>query len=190
VYLSSGTVFRSPRGEVLDENAQPDPLNIYGMTKYLAELTVRDHLPQRSLIVRTGWVFGDHGARHRKYVDVAIEKALANQSIWANATQDGSWTYVADLVQELRRLIASDVHGVRHVINSGAGTGLNLAQEIRSILGSQAPVVTDQASQGADSAIPRSPSEVLTTLYEPLRPWREALRHYIEDLKARRALPF
>jgi len=110
LFLSSGAVFGGGEGAVHDEGARPAPVNVYGQTKWVAEILLRETLDDL-LVVRTGWVFGGHQAHHRKFVDVAIGRARAGEPIRATTDQWGSPTSAADLCAELERLLVAGERG-------------------------------------------------------------------------------
>lgn len=184
VFLSSSAVFCGHRGVAFNEDSEPAPVNVYGMSKYLGETAIQDVMTDY-LIVRTGWVFGGHGAHHRKFVDIAIEAALAGHPIWANRDQDGSPVYVRDLALALQSLIQGEVKGIRHVVNAELATGYDIAKEIVALTRS-ASVVSGDPDANPSKAIARSVSEVLESRYGQLRPWREALRDYLESVNSDR----
>jgi dTDP-4-dehydrorhamnose reductase len=179
VFLSSSAVFSGPRGVAFNEDSEPAPVNVYGMSKYLGETAIQDIMTDY-LIVRTGWVFGGHGAHHRKFVNIALEAALAGRPIWGNRDQDGSPVYVRDLVLALQSLIELEVKGIRHVVNAEPATGYDIAKEIVALTRS-ASVVSSDPEANPSKVIARSASEVLESRYGQLRPWREALRDYLHD---------
>lgn len=179
VFLSSGAVFNGKPGDIHDETARPDPVNVFGQTKMLAELMLQETLDD-VLIVRTGWVFGGHQAHHRKFVDLAIELSLRGEPIEASSDRWGSPTLVHDLVRELQRLVETRSRGLVHVVNQGAATGADLAREIVQFLHSASEVRAVHGSELRDGSPPRPPSEVLTSRTITLRPWPEALRAYLK----------
>lgn len=63
VYISTAGVFDGTKpSEVYNEYDQPNPLNVYGQTKYLGELMVKEFL-ERHYIIRAGWMVGGAGPR-------------------------------------------------------------------------------------------------------------------------------
>lgn len=182
VFLSSATVFSGPRGSTFHEDSDPDPLNIYGQSKLLSELLIRKSDP-RALIVRTGWVFGGHGAHHRKFVDSAIARARAGETIQASDEQEGSPTFVKDLVSTVTELIDERASGVWHVVNSGRATAAEIAATIVKSLGSSSRIelLPNAHFQSTSAGTPaRSPCEVIASRTLALRSWREALAERIQ----------
>lgn len=181
VYLSSATVFNGPLGARFDEDAKPDAINIYGQTKQLSEILIQKTLT-RFLIMRTGWVFGGHGAHHEKFVDVSIEKAKKGELISASIDQEGSPTYIHDLIATLTKLLEEDKAGIYHVVNDGTATAADMAELIVQTFNSSSFVDRTSAkaiSQSSGGALMRSPSEVLISKKLKLRHWKEALSEYV-----------
>jgi dTDP-4-dehydrorhamnose reductase len=157
----------------------PDPINIYGQTKYLAELILTETW-QDSLIIRTGWLFGGSPRYHKKFVDIAIDRALHGEPIFVAADQQGSPTYVNDFVGEIRRLILGQQCGIVHVVNSGVATAYDIAREIVVTTDSVSSLQLIEPTKLSSLHIPRSLSEALTSNIVCLRPWTEALRDYLK----------
>lgn len=179
MFVSSSCIFNGPKGSSFDESSRPEPLNFYAEAKVISEEMILREYPDGAIIVRTGWVFGGHGANHLKFVDVAIEKCKKNEPLFAGENNDGSPTYVVDLVREMTLLVLQGRRGIFHIANSGRATPRDIANFIRQELDSQSSIEQLQLSE-IDQNIKRSACEVLTSKYLMLRPWREALREYIQ----------
>ena len=62
VFLSSGAVFCGPRGTEYFEEQTPEPMNVYGMTKFLAEQAVQlQTFCQGTTVTQTGSLPGGFG---------------------------------------------------------------------------------------------------------------------------------
>ena len=187
VFISTASVFNGPQGSLFFEDSIPDPLHIYGQTKWLAEQWMDlagVERPQPHLILRTGWLFGGHGSHHRKFVDIAIDNAKQNLPITASPDQQGSPTSLKDFVETLGELLAKKITGIYHLVNSGAATAAEMAQVIIETLGSQAPLEIKSAAgilqaNSGGTTIRRSPCEVLGSRKLQSRPWQDALREYV-----------
>jgi len=177
VFVSSGSIFNGPMGSSFNESSRPDPLNFYAEAKVISEQIMLNQYPEGSLVIRTGWVFGGHGAHHRKYVDTCIEKAKKNETISAGEDNDGSPTFIKDLVQTMRQLILDNQRGLFHVVNSGPASPRDLAEHIVKTLKSQSRIESYHPNK-EETQIPRSSCEVLVSNHLQLRPWREALTEY------------
>lgn len=181
LFLSSGAVFGGRRGDVHDEESQPNPVNVYGRTKMQAEAGLQD-IGGPTLIVRTGWVFGGNQAHHKKFVDTVIGKARTGEPITAVNDRWGSPTFVEDLVGQLWRLLDDGTRGIVHVVNAGAATPCDIAREIILRLASRSELREAAQHDLLPGGTPRAVSEVLTSRDVHLRPWQEALAAYIASL--------
>ena len=179
LFVSTGAVFSGPLGSRFDESAAPCPVNFYGQSKLLAELLVRKTLGCEHLIVRTGWVYGADGPHQRKFVNIAIDKALRGEPIQGSKDQEGSAIYVKDLVAQIAGFLQSEARGTYHVVNDGVVTGFSLARWIVQAVKSKSQVEGFDARQSSGNSIGRSPSEVLVSQKLRLRSWHEAINEYI-----------
>lgn len=59
VYISTDYVFEGDTDLIHDENDLPDPVNVYGITKYLADRKALSY--ENTLVARISWVFGING---------------------------------------------------------------------------------------------------------------------------------
>jgi dTDP-4-dehydrorhamnose reductase len=178
IFVSSGAVFAGKRDEVHDELALPAPRSVFGQTKLAAESLLHRFVPQL-LTIRTGWLFGGNQAHHKKFVEIAIEKARRNEPIEATADQWGSPTGMTDFVATLGELIEKGQTGTVHVVNSGAASRYEMALEIVQQLHSTSKVLAKTYAELSPDGPPRGESEVLVSRQITLRPWQEALREYI-----------
>ena len=94
VQLSTDYVFAGDATVPYPEAASPDPRSAYGRSKLLGEQLVRSELPDRSFIVRTAWLYGQHGVN---FVKTMLRLAAA----WFRFTR------------EIFRLAAADPERVR-----------------------------------------------------------------------------
>jgi dTDP-4-dehydrorhamnose reductase len=190
VFISSASIFNGPHGTLFDEKAKPEPLHIYGHTKVLSEQFLQCIIPDQSLVIRTGWIFGGHGAHFRKFVDVAIESAKSDQPITASSDQPGSPTYIKDFVQAIEDCISKKRTGIIHVFNSYHPNqiGVTAAEVAKIILEclphSKSKLIIQSAKSILESnstgQILRSPCEALSTIHNlKLRSWDLALREYV-----------
>ncbi|MGE4231829.1 MAG: NAD(P)-dependent oxidoreductase [Bacteriovoracia bacterium] len=176
IFVSSGAVFYGSKEKVFYETDTLNPVNIYGLTKQLAEEFISVSL-KNFAIIRTGWVFGGNAAHQKKFVEMVIEAARGNGKIQASTDQWGSPTYVLDLISAIEQVIQRKLKGTIHIANSGKATAFDIAQAIKTDLGSSLDIQTFEAL--GNSELKRSPSEVLGTKRLKLRSWQEALKDYL-----------
>ncbi len=175
VYVSTSGVFDGTKKEPYTEEDVPNPVNVYGHSKYLGELAVRGILNDY-LIVRTSWLFGGGRDSDKKFVG----KILAQQNaIEVRAVTDkrGSPTYAKDLAGALKKLIEENRKGIVHV-GGGVATRYDVSREALALIGSKASVVPVLSTEFSNVYLSGENESMSSSSY--VRPWQEALAEYIE----------
>jgi dTDP-4-dehydrorhamnose reductase len=189
ILLSTGAVFSSKLNnkKIFTEKTNQNPNCIYGYTKSSAEKVALIY--KKSIIIRTGWVFGGSQKTHYKYVENFINNLLTNTIIKANNNFFGSPTYVVDLVNQIKYIINNKIYGIHHVVNSGIATGFDVANEIANLLGYDNNLIIPVNCELVPNAGPnRSISEILETEYDfnILRNWKLSLAEYLQTYLSRK----
>lgn len=182
VYMSTCAVFDGKKNTAYEPEDVPNPLNVYGRTKYIGELVVRDLAPN-SLVVRTGWLFGGGRGSEKKFVNFCIRK-LREGGAEIPATQDrfGSPTYIPDLIDTVKKFLSEPSSGVVHVVNEGVTSYFEVAKMIQAE-GNFGGVVTPVKSMNLEtSGVKRGKMEGLKSS-RPLRTWQEAMRDYLRSFE-------
>jgi dTDP-4-dehydrorhamnose reductase len=184
VYICTDYVFDGTKGTPYQEYDQTNPLGMYGKTKYLGEVQVRDLL-DKFYIVRTSWLYGYHGPN---FVATMLRLAEKMDQIKVVSDQIGSPTYTVDLAEAINLLIKTPAYGIYHVTNSEHCSWYEYAQLIFQMRGVEVelvPVTTEEFGSPA----PRPLYSVLDNYnwrmqgHPPLRSYKEALKDYLELLK-------
>jgi dTDP-4-dehydrorhamnose reductase len=183
VYICTDYVFDGNKGTSYYEYDQTNPLGVYGKTKYLGEVYIRDIL-NRFYIIRTSWLYGFHGPN---FVTTMLNLAETMDSISVVSDQIGSPTYTVDLANAIARLIKKPAYGIYHVTNSEYCSWYEYAQEIFEIAGINVdlnPVTTEEFARPA----PRPKYSVLENYnwrmegFPLVRSYKEALRDFMKLL--------
>lgn len=180
VLISSGAVFSSPMCDAeFDERAPPSPNSIYGSTKACAENIALTY--SKTILVRTGWVFGGHQRTHYEFVELTLSNLLSGTHVYACNDEFGSPTYVADLLDTLYTLIREESYGIHHVVNTGYACCHDIAMTICDEIGANTGLVRSVPGSEVPNRAQRSSSECLvnTNTRHTLRRWDEALRDYL-----------
>ncbi len=182
ILLSSGAVFSSNNSNItFDENSKTSPNSIYGITKNASENI--SLLYEKTILIRTGWLFGGKTKNHFKFVESAINNFITNTEIKALNDFYGSPTYVKDLIQKIIELINKSFYGIHHIINDEKANGYEIAIEIANILNMDKKLITAiNHSDIPNSKNYRSNTEILETInpQNKLRSWKISLKEYCE----------
>ncbi len=186
VYFCTDYVFDGTKGSPYYEYDKPNPLGVYGKTKYAGEVYIRDTL-SKFYIVRTSWLYGYHGPN---FVTTMLNLTKTNNTISVVNDQIGSPTYTVDLAKAVVQLITKPAYGIYHITNSEHCSWYEFAEEIFAVAGVDVdlkPVTTEEFLRPA----PRPKYSVLENYnwkmegFSPIRSYKEALRDYLKLLKIR-----
>lgn len=175
IFISTDYVFDGSKGTPYTEFDLPNPINVYGRSKWLAEEYVRTLCP-RHFVVRTAWLFAPWG---RHFVSQTVERVLRGEPVGGIA-QASSPTFVVDLAQGLLRLLDYPAYGVYHMANHGVASRYEMARAILVMLGRN-PDEAVRLSAVSGRRAPRPDRSPLRNYVlelqgrDPMRPWPEAL---------------
>ncbi|UCH35355.1 MAG: dTDP-4-dehydrorhamnose reductase [Armatimonadota bacterium] len=187
IYISTDFVFDGDKGEPYSEYDAPRPLGAYGASKLAGERHVRE-LVQRHFIVRTAWLFAEHGHNFvlsilRKAQELAAAAVASGGApvLRVVADQIGSPTYARDLADAIaRHIVDSHLYGTYHITNAGSCSWAEFAAEALRYAGSPAQV-EPISWKDWPSPTRRPAYAVLRHLSlelqgrDDIRPWQEAL---------------
>jgi dTDP-4-dehydrorhamnose reductase len=183
VYICTDYVFDGTKGSPYYEYDQTNPLSVYGKTKHLGEVYIRDLL-DKFYIVRTSWLYGFHGPN---FITTMLKLAETHDKISVVGDQIGSPTYTLDLAKAIAQLIEKPAYGIYHVTNSDHCSWYEYAQLIFEIAGKKVeldPVTTEEFGSPA----PRPKYSVLENYnwkmegFDKIRSYKEALKDYMSLL--------
>jgi len=126
VQISTDYVFDGSKDGPYQEDDQPNPLNAYGFSKLLGELTVQVTLAEH-YIVRTAWLHGIHG---KSFPRAMLALAQSGKPLRVVNDQVGAPTYTVHLAQALAGIISKPCYGVYHAVNQGSCSWYDCAREV------------------------------------------------------------
>jgi len=185
VYLSTDYIFDGKKKEPYLEDDPPNPLNVYGRSKWKGELYIQE-LARDGLIIRTQWLYGKYG---KNFVTSVLRQAKEKGVLSIVNDQIGSPTYTMDLSKAISILIRYDARGIFHVVNSDFCSWYTFGQTILKLSGMVGVKVIPISSKEFGRPALRPSYSVLNTQKLKretgmvLRPWPEALKHYLSTVR-------
>jgi dTDP-4-dehydrorhamnose reductase len=128
--LSSDLVFNGLKEDPYNEEDVPDPRNVYGSSKSLAEQEVLKLLPS-ALVIRTSAFFGVWDKHN--FVYQALHAFVSDNKFTVANDVSVSPTFVPDLVNNALDLLVDDAAGIWHLTNKGAYTWAQLARLVATV---------------------------------------------------------
>jgi dTDP-4-dehydrorhamnose reductase len=179
VQISTDYVFDGAAREPYPEDAPVRPGSAYGRSKAAGEAAVRSLLPDAAYVVRTSWLYGEHGPN---FVRTMASLELSRETVDVVDDQVGAPTWSMEVARSVRTLVDSDAPpGVYHATASGQTSWYGLARAVFEELGADPervhPTTTDQFPRPA----PRPAYSVLghrawsRAGLNPLGDWRRSL---------------
>jgi dTDP-4-dehydrorhamnose reductase len=165
LYVSSIGVFDGTKIDPYDENDVPNPINVYGRTKWAGEIIVESVL-KKYFIVRAGWMIGG-GDREKKFVALIIRQ-LRDGATQIRVVTDkiGTPTYTVDFARGLARFIETEHYGIFHLSSGGSVSRYQVAEKILKTLG----------YCGVELIGVSSDSEYIKSRFPTLRPRSESMK--------------
>jgi len=187
LYISTDYVFDGTKDSPYIEDDEPNPVSVYGKSKFEAEKYIQAHSKDH-LIIRSAWMFGEGG---KNFVDSTLEHARKNNMVRAISDKYGSPTYTLDLSRAISSLLAAlasrnALPGIYHVTNAGICSRYQFASEILEYLGIKSEVLAIQGKDAGGAALrPKMSgldnSKISKTLGYSLRHYRDAFKDYLQN---------
>jgi len=187
VYISTDYVFDGNKNEPYVEDDAPNPINVYGASKYLGEIFTKNY-SKKYYIIRTASLYGKAGARGKggNFVETMIRKAKNNEEIKVVDDIIMSPTYTYNLALGIKALLETmPEYGIYHIVNKGSCTWYQFAKEIFNMLDMDVniyPITSEELNRPAR----RPKYSVLSTkkiekLGIKMRNWKDALKSYLVE---------
>ncbi len=193
VHISTDYVFNGKNHTPYIEEDEPDPIGVYGKSKLLGELGVKENC-DRHIILRTAWVYGARG--HGNFVKTMLRLGAEKEELRIVSDQIGNPTWSYDIANAIANLLNCPENqipwGTYHFTNSGVaswydfavaifeeGHKLNFPLKIKTVL----PITTEEyptpAQRPAFSVLSKAKFRKTLGVYPPY--WRDSLKKMLEE---------
>ena len=185
LYLSTDYIFSGDGERPWEPEDEPNPLNVYGQTKYEGEQEVKTRC-NKYFIVRISWVFGING---NNFIKTMLRLGKEKGAVKVVDDQIGSPTYTFDLAILLVDMIESEAYGEYHATNEGICSWYEFAKEIFRAAGMDDVTVTPVATGEFPAKAKRpknsrmSKEKLVKNGFNKLPTWQDAVRRYLEELE-------
>lgn len=186
VHYSTDYVFDGAKGSSYVETDATHPLGAYAVSKLAGELYAQAYLDD-ALIVRTSGVFGPGGmfTPRGNFVEVMLRMAKNNQPIRVVQDHVASPTYAPAMAYRTAEMVTKKLTGIYHL---GGGEPVSWYEYARLIfeLAGLTPSLqsTDEREYRTAARRPKysalSNAKLNATGVEPMPPFREAVRSYLQ----------
>jgi dTDP-4-dehydrorhamnose reductase len=187
IHVSTDYVFSGQANVPYTVTSPTEPMNAYGRTKLAGENAIREFQNGNSCIVRTAWLYSEHGKNFAKTMTV---RALGGEAVRVVDDQFGQPTSahdVAQLILDISQLIETPL--IVHGTNAGQATWFQFAQEIYSQLGADPALVSPVDTSAFPTVAKRPTYSVLDHSdfpawgLQPMQNWQVGLSDSIESIR-------
>ena len=191
VYISTAGIFDGNK-EFYDDFDKPNPINVYGSSKYQGELFVQ-RIVSNYFIFRAGWMMGSGPKKDKKFINKIYKQIKKGQSeIFVVDDKIGSPTYTVDFSKSMVRVINSGHFGLYNQVCEGSCTRFDVADAFIGFLELQDQIKVKKVKSNyfkKEYFAPRPESENLINLklsnlkMNTMRNWIDCLKEYSEIFK-------
>jgi len=126
VHISTDFVFGDLTDAPQDENAQTNPLSIYGATKLAGEQNLQDS-GCKCGIIRVQWSYGSRG---NNFITKILELARKLPELKVVEDQTGAPTWTRDMARAIMDFLINQTQGLYHFAATGYTTRFEVAKAI------------------------------------------------------------
>jgi dTDP-4-dehydrorhamnose reductase len=190
IHVSTDYVFPGDATAPIPEDAETGPVNAYGRGKLVGEQAVFETLPHAGYVVRTAWLYGEHG---KNFVATILNAAKQRDFLDVVDDQRGQPTWARALAAQLialgdAALAGAAPGGAYHGTSSGETTWFGLARAAFELTGLDPERVRPTTSDRFPRPAPRPSYSVLgherwaLAGLEPMPDWRASLEDFLGGL--------
>lgn len=187
LHFSTDYVFAGNRNLPWQANDLTEPLSVYGKSKLAGEVEILNEYPEKSLIIRTAWLYSPYG---KNFYKTMLTKALnSDESVQVVSDQQGQPTSALDLAELTVKAVINDLFsGIFHGTNGGSCSWFEFAKYIFEIAGADPARVTPVLSAEFATLVQRPKYSVLDNQkwsefgIVPLGPWKDSVQKALPDM--------
>jgi len=182
VTISTDYVFDGAKNDFYTQRDTPNARGVYAQAKLDGETRARNAYA-RSIVVRSGWIYGHGGTNFLSVMDRLLADGKTIKAIYDSY---GTPTFAGDLAVRLRELAALDLPCIFHVTNAGPGTSYaGFAEKVCELKGFDKNLLQPASADSLKRPAPRPVSSKLACLFserfglKPLPHWEAALAKFL-----------
>lgn len=180
IHISTDFVFDGEKETPYTISDKPNPLNVYGVSKYLGELAILNNEKwlSNTIIIRTSWLFSNY---NKNFFNTVKNIVTQNKTMTVVNDQIGSPTYAIDLIDAIIKIIDDYVeygiwnYGLYQFSNDGSCSWFEFAKEIAKLFGKEKMVFPISTKEYNDP-IKRPKYSVMENNLQKTRIWQKAVK--------------
>jgi len=185
VHISSNAIFDGEKGGLYFEEDNPNPRNIYGLSKYAGELCVKNNLPAH-YIIRLPKLFGSRRNSTPGFIDKIVERMRLGKELKIAQDRVDTFTYSVHAARKIISLVQNSAQfGIYHVANNGSVSYYDFVCTFAEKIGYNGEIIKAKDSDFPASAPNPLRTELGSSKIHDMPAWKEALDEYFARDKIR-----
>lgn len=185
VHISTDYVFSGNKGKPYTEEDKPDPVNIYGITKYFGEKMIELNTDNYA-IVRTASLYGDSKLNSNNIIKKLISLAKHNDTVKLVKDEYSSPTYANDLAEQLLLITEKRLQGIIHATSEGKCNWVEFGKYLCDLI--NIDVKVEEVESEYFGSKPKKPKDCVlenkrlkNNTINIMLSWKDALKKYLES---------
>ena len=178
VHFSTDAVFDDQKQSAYVESDRPNPINLYGLSKYAGDRLVAS-IAKNYVILRVPILFGPSN-KSQQFVEAMIGRVQRGERLLRIASDIvSSPSYSIDVATEALNIVESNAEsGTYHIANQGVAPLNELITEFMTHLDSSCEIEAASYRDFQHVGRKNRYTPLTTTRRKPLRSWQAAVRAY------------
>lgn len=174
---STHNVFDGTKNGYYTEEDEPHPLQIYGLSRLLAEKIALRY--ENSYVVRYPTLFGDRDNNRSAFPNKIFDWIREGKAFSVSYDKIDSPSYSMDVAERTLFIANNLPFGIYHVANSGTTDYYEFARIASSIMDKPASIVPVEEETFTTKAPNALKTAMSSVKLKPMRPWYDALEEYL-----------
>tara|TARA_Y100001954_G_C15695889_1_gene545266 strand:- start:228 stop:1109 length:882 start_codon:yes stop_codon:yes gene_type:complete len=186
IHISTDYVFDGNKNLPYKESDSPNPINTYGKSKLYGEQSILKYDLNKSIIIRTSWLFSDY---KDNFVSKVLIKLKNSSEVKIVDNEIGSPTNALDLAKDILEIlpkIKNNKTKIYHYSNEGYCSRFDFALKISSIIDSSEkilPVIYFDNNVRRPKFSALNSSSIIEAFDIKIRKWTESLEEHLNLIK-------
>jgi dTDP-4-dehydrorhamnose reductase len=185
IHISTDYVFDGTQKRPYREDDPPNPVSVYGQSKWEGEVALR-HVCPDAVIIRTAWLYSEFGTN---FVKTMLQLGKERTELKVVSDQTGSPTYAEDLAMAMMAVVEHQLWapGMYHFSNEGVCSWYDFAVEIMALADLNCQVTPIQTNEYPTRAIRPAYSvldkkKIKTTFQFSVPQWKNSLEKCLKEI--------
>lgn len=182
IHISTDYIFDGQKKSPYIEEDMPNPLNVYGMSKYKGELLIQE-MCSKYIILRTSWLYSE---KENNFPHAILRLAKEKNHLKVISDHIGTPSNTEELARVIQELIEDGVYGIYNCSGNGQCSWYEFAKKTMELAGINCNIQPIKAMEYKEPAKKPAYSVLDNTKIQKvlgfsIRQWEEALEWYFKN---------